>query len=238
MIIRIDVISSENISISILTYLHLHNIEPSQYINKTPHLSNMKTPCIIASLAAAVSAVDIRLWVSSRACQDSGAAAVCTGWNPNVHIPSPSSSTVPFDSTNPFRQTCCGVPSGSFPSVGFYAIPREWYLEYRGHEGGDCRNTKTIEAKLDLTFKCLTNGAYTGAGYGFRSKRRDTGQNLVCGGEDAKECNGYQRPDLFETADGKKLSLVGLSDEQMLELFEQGANGSISKRYEALEIKA
>ena len=177
----------------------------------------MKTSCLIVSLAAAVSAIDIRLWVSSRACQDSGAAAVCTGWNPN---------------------TCCGVPSGSFPSVGFYAVPRNWYLEYRGHEGGDCRNTKTIEANLDLTFKCLTNGAYTGAGYGFRSKRRDTGTDMGCAGEEEKECNGYQRPDLFETADGKKLSLVGLTDEEMLEVFEQGANGSISKRYEALEIKA
>jgi hypothetical protein len=89
-----------------------------------------------------------------------------------------------------------------------------------------------------LTFKCLTNGAYTGAGYGFRSKRRDTGSDLACAGEEeAKECSGYQRPDLFETADGKKLSLVGLSDEQMLEVFEQGAHGSISEAYQALEIK-
>jgi len=40
--------------------------------------------------------------------------------------------------------------------------------------------------------------------------------------------------DLFETADGKKLSLVGLSYEQMLEVFEQG---SISEAYQALEIK-
>ena len=199
----------------------------------------MKTSCLIVSLAAAVSAIDIRLWVSSRACQDSGAAAVCTGWNPNVKHPSPSPSSSPFKSTNPpTHQTCCGVPSGSFPSVGFYAVPRNWYLEYRGHEGGDCRNTKTIEANLDLTFKCLTNGAYTGAGYGFRSKRRDTGTDMGCVGEEEKECNGYQRPDLFETADGKKLSLVGLTDEELLEVFEQGANGSISKRYEALEIKA
>jgi hypothetical protein len=199
----------------------------------------MKTSCLIVSLAAAVSAIDIRLWVSSRACQDSGAAAVCTGWNPNVKYPSPSPSSSPFKSTNPPpHQTCCGVPSGSFPSVGFYAVPRNWYLEYRGHEGGDCRNTKTIEANLDLTFKCLTNGAYTGAGYGFRSKRRDTGTDMGCAGEEEKECNGYQRPDLFETADGKKLSLVGLTDEELLEVFEQGANGSISKRYEALEIKA
>jgi hypothetical protein len=43
----------------------------------------MKTSCLLVSLAAAVSAVDIRLWVSSSACQDSGAAAVC--YNPNVH---------------------------------------------------------------------------------------------------------------------------------------------------------
>jgi hypothetical protein len=144
----------------------------------------------------------------------------------------------PVTIANTSSQTCCGVPSGSFPSVGFYAIPRDWYLEYRGHEGGNCDNTKTIEANLDLTFKCLTNGAYTGAGYGFRSKKRDTGSDLACAGEEeAKECSGYQRPDLFETADGKKLSLVGLSDQQMLEVFEQGANGSISDAYQALEIK-
>jgi hypothetical protein len=45
----------------------------------------MKTSCLLVSLAAAVSAVDIRLWVSSSACQDSGAAAVCYNQNPNVH---------------------------------------------------------------------------------------------------------------------------------------------------------
>ena len=51
----------------------------------------MKTSCLLVSLAAAVSAIDIRLWVSSSACQDSGAAAVCYNQNPNVptfsHIP-------------------------------------------------------------------------------------------------------------------------------------------------------
>jgi hypothetical protein len=44
----------------------------------------MKTTSTILTLVAAASAIDIRLWVSSRACQDSGAAAVCNGWNPNV----------------------------------------------------------------------------------------------------------------------------------------------------------
>jgi hypothetical protein len=55
------------------------------HINNTLHSSNMKTSCLLVSLAAAVSAVDIRLWVSSSACQDSGAAAVCYNQNPNVH---------------------------------------------------------------------------------------------------------------------------------------------------------
>jgi hypothetical protein len=112
--------------------------------------------------------------------------------------------------THPTRPAAASSPTVS-PSVGFYAILREWYLDYRGHEGGNYRNTKTIEANLDLTFKCLTNGAYTGAGYGFRSKRRDTGSDVTCAGEEEEnECSGYQRPDVFETDDGKKLSLLGL----------------------------
>ena len=134
-------------------------------------------------------------------------------------------------------QTCCGVPSGSFPSVGFYAVPRQWFLEYRGHEGGDCRNTKTIEANLGIEFKCLRNGPYTGAGYGFRSRKRDTGEDMVCAGEGVeKECKGYQRPDVLETADGKKFSLTDLSDDQMLEMFEQEANGTMGYAYQRLEI--
>jgi hypothetical protein len=38
--------------------------------------------------------------------------------------------------------------------------------------------------------------------------------------------------------DGKKLSLAGLSDEQMLEVFEQGAECLISETDRALEVKA
>jgi hypothetical protein len=42
---------------------------------------------ILLGLAAAVSAIDIRLWVSNNRCRDSGAAAVCTAWNPNEVTP-------------------------------------------------------------------------------------------------------------------------------------------------------
>jgi hypothetical protein len=129
------------------------------------------------------------------------------------------------------------VPSGGFPSIGFYGIPREWYIETRGHESGDCRNTKTIEATTGVSFRCLTNGPYTGAGYGFRSRRRDTGEDVACAGEEAqKECSGYQRPDTFETGDGKKFSLAELSDAEMFELIEQNESGAIAEAYLKHEI--
>jgi hypothetical protein len=112
---------------------------------------------------------------------------------------------------NSSPKVCCGVPSVGFPSVSFYGIPREWFLETRGHVGGNCAGLKTVETIQGGTFKCLTNGLYTGAGYGFRSRRRDTG-DLDCAEEAMTECVGHQRADTFEVGDRRKFSLVDLTD--------------------------
>jgi len=135
------------------------------------------------------------------------------------------------------NKVCCGHPSGGSPTIGFYGIPREWFIEVRCHESGNCRNTKTTKATSAVTFRCLTNGPYTGAGYGFRSRRRDTGEDLVCAGDGVqKERSSYQKPDTFETGDGKKVSLNELSDAEMFELIEQNENGTIADTYLKHEI--
>jgi hypothetical protein len=94
---------------------------------------------------------------------------------------------------------------------------------------------KTVETIQGGNFKCLTNGLYAGVGYGFRSRRRDTG-DLDCAEEAMTECVGHQRADTFEVGDGRKFSLVHLTDTQVTGLIEQGVNGTIAETYAKFQI--
>ncbi|KAH8648196.1 hypothetical protein BGZ60DRAFT_423325 [Tricladium varicosporioides] len=148
---------------------------------------------IILGFATAASALDIYLHTSRTDC--SGPAIVCTGINPN---------------------TCCGIPTGSVASIGFRGIVNDWFIEVRGHEGGRCGPIKTLDTAFQTNFKCLSQGPYTGAGYGFRGKKR--GAAAV-----AEKCTP---PDLLILEGGKKYSLVGMEDSQLDELVALVSNGT------------
>lgn len=97
---------------------------------------------------------------------------------------------------------------------------------------------RTVEASTEAVFKCLTSGPYTGAGYGFGSRERNSRRSLAIviylEAEDA--CSTYQRPDTLETGDGQRFPLVSLSDVQVSELVEQSAKGYIASDYQKFKI--
>ncbi|PVH82265.1 hypothetical protein DL98DRAFT_570534 [Cadophora sp. DSE1049] len=109
--------------------------------------------------------------------------------------------------------SCCGLPTGSVPSLGFRGIPTNWFLQVRGHEGGRCRLTKTTETASFTNFKCLGNGPYTGAGYGFLSKKTVRGTEGV-EGQEKEKCT---LPDQLVLEDGSKYSLLGMEEAQIVD---------------------
>ncbi|KAH8595483.1 hypothetical protein B0O99DRAFT_511918 [Bisporella sp. PMI_857] len=149
---------------------------------------------IILGFATAVSALDVYLHSTTTDCSGP-TSLVCTNLNPNV---------------------CCGLNSGTVPSIGFRGILYDWYIECRGYEGGRCNVLKTIETAYHTNFVCLKNSPYTGAGYGFRGKKR--GAAAV-----AEECTP---PDLLILENGEKYSLVGMEASQIDELAALLSNGT------------
>ncbi|KAG4434242.1 hypothetical protein IFR05_010284 [Cadophora sp. M221] len=107
-----------------------------------------------------------------------------------------------------FTFTCCGVPTGSVPSLGFRGIPTNWFLQVRGHEGGGCRLMKTIETVSFTNFKCLGSGPYTGDGYGFLSERTVRGTE----GVETVAAEKCALPDFLVLEDGS-----GLGEEKIVE---------------------
>jgi hypothetical protein len=126
---------------------------------------------VLLGLAASVSAIDASLRVRSN-CDSRSGGHTCTNLNPNVNILSFDKSGTPLNHkvANVPLQNCCGVPSGSYSSLVFYAVPTSWFIEIRGHEGGNCGRVKTVDTISGATEKCLNNGPYTGAGYSFLCK--------------------------------------------------------------------
>ena len=57
----------------------------------------------------------------------------------------------------------------------------------------------------DTSFKCLTDGPYTGAGYGFDSSSKRSVQS-------SPACTSTQVADYFQTSDGTIYSIAALSD--------------------------
>ncbi|KAK0100424.1 hypothetical protein ONS95_008372 [Cadophora gregata] len=99
---------------------------------------------------------------------------------------------------NPSHQSFCGLPTGSVPSLGFRGIPVNWFLQVCGHEGGWCARDKSIETASFTNFKCLGNGPYTGAGYGFLSRKTFRGTE---GAQGEEKCT---LPDQLVLEDGSR----------------------------------
>ncbi|KAK3326841.1 hypothetical protein B0H66DRAFT_169991 [Apodospora peruviana] len=174
---------------------------------------------VLLGLAASVSAIDAALRVRG-GCDSRGGGAVCTNLNPN---------------------TCCGVPSGSYSSLVFYAVPKNWFLELRGHEGGNCGRVKTVDTLFGGTERCLNSGPYTGAGYSFLSRKR--GEKI-----EADECSASATPctpvapDQLFLADGQKYNIVDMEIgllEELTGLMENGSTkADIPAVFKTFEISA
>ncbi|CAD6446985.1 eff73fd5-285f-4511-952f-7698999bf6ef [Sclerotinia trifoliorum] len=174
---------------------------------------------VLLGLAASVSAIDASLRVRGN-CDSRSGGHTCTNLNPN---------------------NCCGVPSGSYSSLVFYAVPTNWFIEIRGHEGGNCGRVKTVDTISGATEKCLNNGPYTGAGYSFLSRKRE-GEQIQEGACSASETCTPVKPDQLFLADGQKYNIVDMNTGLLEELTELMENGSITadipEVFKAFEISA
>ncbi|KAM7184090.1 hypothetical protein V8F33_013193, partial [Rhypophila sp. PSN 637] len=132
-----------------------------------------------------------------------------------------------------------------FPSVGFYGIPTSWTLSVRGHSGGNCRNTREVQRVANTNFRCLTNGWFSGGGYGFASKKRGAAVDALselsarfpAGSQEG--CTSYAKPDLLLLADGGKYDIAGVEGEALTEIYDlakAGANSSdVDEEFSALK---
>ncbi|CZS89962.1 uncharacterized protein RAG0_09602 [Rhynchosporium agropyri] len=160
---------------------------------------------VLVGLAASVSAIDVGLRSGSN-CNSNGGGWLCTNLNPN---------------------TCCGIATGSVSSVIFYAIPRDWFLQVRGHEGGSCGRVRTTENVQGATERCLSNGQYTGAGYSFNSRKR----GIMGTPEDVCAASATCTPvlpDQLSLSDGQKYNIVDMDTGLLEELTELMINGSVA----------
>jgi len=200
----------------------------------------MQLLTIILGLTASVSAIDIGLRIRN-GCDSRSGGWVCTNINPDVNILSFHKPGTPLNHiiSNVPPQRCCGIPSGTFGSIIFYAVPTNWFLELRGHEGGNCARTKTIDTLFGGTEKCLNSGPYTGAGYGFRSRKREA-QEGAC--SSTPETCTSTMPDVLFLGDGQKYNIVDMDYGLVEELAGFAENGSvvadIPEVFKAFEIAA
>ncbi|PQE29354.1 hypothetical protein CJF30_00011354 [Rutstroemia sp. NJR-2017a BBW] len=178
----------------------------------------MQLLAIILGLATSASAIDIALRYRS-GCDSRSGGHICTNINPD---------------------TCCGIPTGSANSAIIYAVPTEWFLEFRGHEGGNCGPVRTSESFGSATERCLNSGPYTGAGYSFRSSKREE-QESACSLA-PEGCNSSTMADVLFLSDGQKYNIANMDHGLVEELSEFAHNGSVAadipEKFKPFEIAA
>lgn len=159
----------------------------------------MQILATILGLAAAAAAIDARLYYN-RGCTGSGVQ--CGGLNPD---------------------TCCPAGGNDFGSVEFRYIPIDWTIEGRGHSGGDCTNLQERGYPTRVDSICLSIGPFSGAGYGFRGKKRGEAGSADCA----------KRDSIF-TEDGVSYNLADLDDDTVAKLVSSAAsNANFCERLDA-----
>lgn len=138
---------------------------------------------ILLGLAATAAAIDARLYYNSGC---SGSGVQCGGLNPD---------------------TCCPAGNNDFGSVEFRFIPLDWTIEARGHSGGNCNNLQERGYPTRVDSICLNLGPFSGAGYGFRGKKRGESGYTDCAKHDT----------LF-TEDGINYKIADLDDDTVAKL--------------------
>ncbi|KAF2205375.1 hypothetical protein GQ43DRAFT_468240 [Delitschia confertaspora ATCC 74209] len=150
----------------------------------------MQFETILLGLAASVSAIDIRLRAGSGC---TGAYQVCTGINPD---------------------TCCGLSSARFASVGYVAIPTNWRIQGRAYSNGGCTTLVGLQTIQGTTNACINEpsgfATLSGGGYNFVSKRRAAVPIEQCAAE--KSCLSVAKPDTLVLEDETKYSIVDMAE--------------------------
>jgi hypothetical protein len=99
---------------------------------------------------------------------------------------------------------------------------------------------RTVETLSLGTEKCLNSGPYTGAGYGFRSQKREE-QEGDCSLA-PKSCNSSTMPDVLFLSDGQKYNIADMDHGLVEELAGLAYNGSVAadipEIFKAFEIAA
>lgn len=146
---------------------------------------------IILALAAAASALDIRMRTAS-GCGGQYYVA-CTNVNPNQ---------------------CCFTNSGTrYPSVGFTPFPSNWRIQVKGYTGGGCNNLQSVQLISGVTNYCLSDpqgfATFSGGGYNFASTKRD---------DSAPDCTSSVTPNVLVLEDGTEYDISDMSESLTEEL--------------------
>jgi hypothetical protein len=148
---------------------------------------------LLLVLAATSSAIDVYLYTFAD-CTDE--YSVYVNVNPNV---------------------CLGPASEDYySSIAFRAIPRQWSLDVRAHQGGACHHGTPYSRLISNTESyChqLSNVRWSGAGYSIRGAKRDVDVfKDTCSAGVGGECTP-QRPNRMGTGDGTEYNLDDMDDE-------------------------
>ncbi|KAL1865341.1 hypothetical protein Daus18300_007231 [Diaporthe australafricana] len=138
---------------------------------------------ILFGLAGTAAAIDARLYYG-RGC--SGSGVQCGGLNPD---------------------TCCPAGGNDYGSVEFRFIPLDWTIEARGHSGGDCANLQERGYPTRVDSICMNIGPFSGAGYGFRNRKRVDSASGDCA-----------KLDSVFTEDGANYNIADLDDDAVAQL--------------------
>lgn len=140
---------------------------------------------VLLGLVASASAIDV-YFHNSGDC--SGAAAVCTGINPNF---------------------CC---TGDSPTLAYRGVPTNWAINAYGFSNGGCGSPKWTSTIRGDSYLCMVVNSrpnYTGTYYTFANRRR--AENTECEGSVAPDT-------LVLADGTTKYDIVGLDQAKVEEL--------------------
>jgi hypothetical protein len=185
-----------------LTHL-LYRTDTSIFDPLTLKTVRMLFSPVFLGFITSVSAIDVWLNWSATNCRGSN-SLVCSGLGPN---------------------SCCTVRGGryTFGSIDFRAIPSDWDLDLRGHDLYECGALKEVVRSGGKTGVCLSHGLFGGGGYGFRSRKRATGE---------EDCDPVA-PSIVAFGDGSEFDLTQMDQESVLEILEIAGNDTTSSELPA-----
>jgi hypothetical protein len=113
---------------------------------------------------------------------------------------------------------CVGVSSSNaYRSAYFSYIPTNWDIQARAYKGGNCRNRWVAIWSNGNDDICVTNGATSGAGYGFSAtKKRNVLDEASEDATSSEDCR--TQPDLLNLVDGTSYRVTSMDNATFAEL--------------------